>query len=201
MSAENRSELFIFPPKGKKCLPGVFLLARLWLSPGWGRGEGAWKGWVTLCSVPNNYNKPLKRKVLFPSWKSPCEPGLKLTLRYAATKHAAKIQIKKITHWMRGLHHRGDASYVHITFALVTLQAPLPPFCSALFGTKRGTHCPLSAAIWTEMIHICAGALSREWLQLQHLQRKTIRIWLQIKHGRVISTERHCAATAKLPLD
>lgn len=44
MSAEKRSELFIFPLKGEKCLSGVFLLARLWLSPGWGRGEWAWKG-------------------------------------------------------------------------------------------------------------------------------------------------------------
>lgn len=102
---------------------------------------------------------------------------------------------------MRGLHHGGNASSVHIAFALVTLQTPLPPFCSALFGTKCGTRCPLSAVIRTEMIHICAGALSRDRLSLQHLQRKTIRIWPQIKHGHVISTERHCAATAKLPLD
>lgn len=176
------------------------LLARLWLSPGQGRGEWAWKGWVTLCSVPNDY-KPLQKKVLFPNWKPACEPGLNLTLQYAATEHAVKKKKKKSHAGMRGLHHRGDASNVHITFALVTLQMPLPPFCSALFGTQCGTRCPLSAVIWTEMIHICAGARSRDRLQLQHLQRKTIRIWLQIKHGCVISTERHCAATVKLPLD
>lgn len=95
MSAEKRSELFIFPLKGKKCLPGVFLLAWLWLRPGWGRGEWPWKGWVTLCSVPNHYNKPLQRKVLFPIWKSACKPGLNLTLQYTATKHAVK---KKTSH-------------------------------------------------------------------------------------------------------
>lgn len=99
MSAEKKLELFIFPLKGEKRLPGEFLPARLWLSPGWGRGRGerVWKGWVTLCSMPNDYNKPLQRKVLFPSWKSACKPGLNLTLHYAATKHAVKKIHKKKT--------------------------------------------------------------------------------------------------------
>lgn len=172
MSAEKRSELYISTQR-EEMLTRSILLARLWLSPGQGRGERVWKGWVTLCSVLNDYNKPLQKKVLFPNWKPACEPGLNLTLQYAATKHAVKKK-KKVTRWnervasqrwcFQSSHHFciGDTSdaAASILFCFVWHAAwnTLPPFSCNLnwndpYLCRRAKQRPTSAATPSQENH------------------------------------------------
>ena len=134
----------------------------------------------TLLSMLNDYNTPLQRKALFPSWSeySACEPGPDLTFfqHTAATK---KRPLKNQTQGVGAASWGGTSELSHhLCFALTFQTLPLsPPFCSLSSVRQAGNTSSLSIVTWTVAI------LLRARVTTPFRGGKTICIWLQIKHA------------------
>lgn len=138
----------------------------------------------TLLSMLSDYNTPLQRKALFPSWSeySAREPRPNLSFQYAATKHCKYIVTQtKTTYWSEELHHEMTdptfTSLVHLWhFRHHCLHFVL--FCLP-WSTEHIV--PFSCNLnWNDPSLFVCALQKLAWVTTP--LKKTICFWLQIKH-------------------